>query len=256
MPAKKTSGTKVKTILISQPKPLSDKSPFYDLSKKKKVKIDFRAFVHLEGVTGKDFRKSKINISEFTAIIFTSKNAITHFFRIAEEMRVKMSMDTKYFCSSETIALYLQKFVEYRKRKVFFDKGGKNDLFGLLKKHKEKEKFLYPCADLHTPKIPDFLEENEFDYSKAVIYKLVSSDLSDLEDILYDMIVFFTPLGIKSLYDNFPKFKQNKTRLAAYGKVTAQAIKDKKLRLDIEAPTPETPSITMAISKYLDEVNK
>lgn len=246
---------KVKTILISQPKPKSDRSPYFDLAKKRKLTIDWRKFIQIDGVDSKDFRKDKINLPDYSAVIFTSKLAITHYFRMAEEFRVKVSSDTKYFCSSEAIALFLQKFIEYRKRKVFFQKEGKATLFDLLLKHKDNERFLFTCASQHKNDIPEFLDSNEFNYDKAALYEVVSSDLSDLKNIYYDMIVFFSPLGIKSLFDNFPDFEQNKTRIAAFGDSTAKACQKHGLDIDVKAPIPEVPSMTMAIERYLDELS-
>jgi len=249
--------TAVKTILISQPAPLNAKNPYASLSDKYNVKIDFRKFIQIDPVSLKEFRRYRISPDEFSAVILTSKSAIDHFFKLCKDLRVEMPADTKYFCSSEAVALYLQKFIEYRKRKVFYSKkDGKTDLYGLLKKHKDNENFLFPCANNHKKDIPNYLEENEFDYKEVTIYNVISSDLSDLENIFYDMIVFFTPLGIKSLYDNFPDFKQNNTRLAAYGKLTSKAMENHDLIVDVSAPSPETPSMTMAIEAYLKKVAK
>ncbi len=244
----------VKSILISQPKPA--RSPYFSLAEKHAVQIDFRSFIHVEGVSAKVFRKKRVNPLDYSAIIFTSRNAISHFFRVCEEMRVKMPQDTKYFCASEAIALFLQKFVVYRKRKVFFGKKGTlASLKEIMKKHVNKEKFLLPCSESRKSDLPEFLETNGFNYQVAPIYDTVPSDLSDLEDIYYDMIVFFSPLGVKSLFHNFPNFKQNKTRIAAFGPTTAKAVAEYELRLDVKAPSPGSPSMTMAIEKYLKEVN-
>lgn len=260
MPSTKSNSSilkKVKTILISQPAPENGKSPYLDLAKKHKLKVDFRPFIHVEGVSWKEFRKkNRIKLSDFSAIIFTSKNAIVHFFRICEEAKIVMPADTKYICRSEAIGLYLQKYVQYRKRKVFNGKGSYKDLQTILKKHKANEKLLLPCSDANTRAFPEFLTENEYDWTEALIYKTVSSDLSDLENIFYDMIVFFSPLGLKSLFENFPKFKQKSTRLAVFGPATAQCMEDYQLRIDIRAPAPAAPSMTMAIEKYVTEVNK
>lgn len=253
--------TEVASILISQPEPANKKSPYFDLAKKHNITVDFRQFIQIEDISGKEFRKERVDPSTFSAIIFTSKVAIRHFFRICGEIRLTMPANTKYFCSSEAIALFLQKFIEYRKRKVFFPKDNKSTLFTLLEKHKAKENFLYPCAsypfeDIRKSDIPDFLKEKEFNYAEVIIYRIVCSDLSDLEEIYYDIIVFFTPLGIKSLFKNFPGFKQNKTRLAALGPATAKAIADHDLVLDIKAPAPGMPSMTAAIEQYLLKVNE
>ena len=254
------TGTKndlrVESILISQPKPETEKSPYFDLAKKFNVKIDFRPFIQVEGISSKDFRKSRLNINDFSAIIFTSRNSIDHFFRICEELRVKMSQETKYFCVSEAIALYLQKYTQYRKRKVFYGNGDLKDMYKLMLKHKDGGKFLLPCSDIHKKDLPNFLKKNKIVYSEAIIYRTVASDLSDLEDIFYDMIVFFSPSGIQSLYHNFPDFKQNTTRIAAFGPATSKAVIDAGLRLDVKAPMPNAPSMTMAIEKYLNKVNK
>lgn len=248
----------VKTILISQPEPPKDKrNPYFELAEKWGIKVDFRKFIEIEDITAKEFRKYRTVPTDYSAIIFTSKSSITHFFRICEEMRIQMPQETKYFCSSEMVGLYLQRFIEYRKRKVFYPKSdGKNTLFSLLDKHRPNEKFLFPCANNRKNDIPQHLEEKEFDYSEVVIYKVNCSDLSDLQDIYYDMIVFFSPLGIKSLFENFPDFEQKNTRLAAWGKITHQALEKNDLELDVCAPLPELPSMTMAIEHYLKKVNK
>ncbi len=245
----------VKTILISQPQP-TKRNPYEDLADKYGVTIDFRKFIQVEPVNIKDFRRYRIDLTDFTAVIFMSKGAIEHFFALCKELRVTMPADTKYVCASEAVALYLQKFIEFRKRKVFFDKkDGRTDIYALFKKHKA-EKFLYPCANNRKQDIPNYLKENDFDFFEAVIYNTVSSDLSDLENIFYDMIVFYTPLGVQSLYDNFPEFKQNNTRLAAYGNATIKAMEDRGLTVDVKAPTKEAPSVKSAIENYLKKVNQ
>jgi len=246
---------KVKSILVTLPKPESEKSPYYDLAKKYNVKVDFRSFIHVEGVPAKDFRKEKINLADFTAVIFTSRNAADHFFRICEEMRYEVPADLKYFCLSETIALYLQKYIQYRKRKIFIGKQSASDLAEVLKKH-SNEKFLYPCSDVAAEETQKFLQENGYDFTPAVIFRTVCSDLSDLADVFYDIIVFFSPSSIQSLYKNFPDFKQNDTRIAAFGASTHKAVKDNDLILDIPAPTPDAPSMTMAIEQYIKQTNK
>ncbi len=244
----------VKTILISQPKPT--RSPYFELENKYNLKIDFRPFIHVEGLEVKEFRKLRIRPDEFTAIIFSSKNAIDHFFRICDELRIKMSGETKYFCLSEAIANYLQKFIVYRKRKVFTGTRVIEDLKNALVKHKDKEKFMLPCSNLGSKKIVSYLTELGVDYTEALMYRTVSSDLSDLSDITYDILVFFSPRGIESLYDNFPDFKQNDTRIAVFGNTTSQAVVEKGLTINIKAPAPETPSMTMALEKYIREANK
>jgi len=222
----------IKTILVSQPKPDGDKSPYHDLAEKYKLKIDFRPFIHVEGISAQEFRQQKVTIPEHTAIIFTSKTAVDHFFRICEEIRFEVPDTMKYFCISEAVAYYLQKYVTYRKRKIFFGKQSIEDLVEVMKKHKA-EKFLLPCTDILRDKIPITLEEFKFNFTKAILYKTVASDLSDLEDVYYDMLVFFSPGGIESLFKNFPDFKQNDTKIAAFGPTTANAVVKHNLRLDV-----------------------
>lgn len=246
---------KVKTILVSQPKPDSERSPYFDVASKHKVAIDFRPFIHVEGVSEIEFRKERINILDHTAVIFTSRNAVDHYFRIAEESRATIPDDMKYFCISESTAYYLQKYVVYRKRKIFHGKQRFADLIDVMKKHK-KEKFLLPCSDILKSSIPELLDKNKFNYSKAVLYKTVCSDLSDLENVFYDMLVFFSPAGIESLFMNFPDFNQNDTRIAVFGPTTAKAAKEAGLKIDIQAPTQQAPSMTMAIENYIKEHNK
>lgn len=245
---------KIKTILVSQPKP--ERSPYYELEKKYGLQIDWRPFIHVEGVSAKEFRKQKIRPDEFTAVIFTSKNSVDHFFRVCEEMRIKMSQETKYFCITEAIANYLQKFIVYRKRKVFSGTRSIQDLASSLKKHKAKEKFLLPCSNLGAKAVCEFLDESGFDWKDAMMYKTVSSDLSDLSDVTYDVLVFFSPLGIESLYENFPDFQQNDTRLAIFGNSTSLAVEAHGLTINIKAPVPDAPSMTMALEKYLTISNK
>lgn len=245
---------KVETILISQPKPVH--SPYFHLEEKYRIAIDWRPFIHVEPVPEREFRKNRIRPDEFSAVILTSKNSIDHFFRMAEAMRCKISQDTKYFCLSEAIANYLQKFIVYRKRKVFVGKRTIQDLASYLMKHKNNEKFLIPCSNLGSKPVTEFLDENEFEYQEAMMYRTVSSDLSDLADITYDVLVFFSPLGIQSLYENFPDFKQNNTRIAAYGKSTIKAVEDRGLTINIQAPLPDIPSMSMALDKYLQQANR
>ena len=246
---------KVRSILVTQPKPESDKSPYFELAKKYNIKIDFREFIHVEGVTANEFRKEKISILDHTAIIFTSRNSVDHFFRICSELRILVPETMKYFCISESTAYYLQKYVIYRKRKVFHGKQNIVDLMEVIKKHK-KEKFLLPCSDIHKRELPEALEALKIPYNIAIIYKTVGSDLSDLADVNYDMLVFFSPSGVKSLFNNFPAFLQNNTRIAAFGPSTTQAILEANLKLDVPAPVPGAPSMTMAIEQYLKKVNK
>ncbi len=245
---------KVKTILISQPKP--ERSAYFDLAEKWNIQIDWRPFIHVEGVKEKEFRRKRLRPDNFSCIIFTSKNAIEHFFRMCEDMRISMSQSTKYFCLTEAIANYLQKFIIYRKRKVFVGKRKINDLETALLKHRDTEKFLLPCSNLGAKDVASYLEDNGYDFKDAMMYRTVSSDLSDLTEVTYDILVFFSPLGIESLYDNFPKFKQNSTRLAIYGNTTSKAVEDKGLEINIKAPTPETPSMSMALERYLQKSNK
>ena len=240
----------VKTILVSQPKPETEKSPYFDLADKYKLKIDFRPFINIEGLTTREFREQKVELSKMTAVILTSKTAVDHFFRIAEETRFKVPDAMKYFCMSEAVAYYLQKYVVYRKRKIFYGRTNITDLMEVLKKHKG-EKYLLPCSDILRATIPNTLEENNINFAKLVLYRTVASDLSDLEDVKYDVLVFFSPSGIESLLKNFPGFKQNKTMIAAFGPTTANAVKQNNLRLDIHAPLPQAPSMTMAIEQFI-----
>lgn len=246
----------VKSILISQPEPENGRSPFTSLAEKYDIKLDFRPFIHVEGVSNKEFRKERINILDHDAIIFTSRNAIVHFFRICDELRISIPGDMKYFCKSEAIALYLQKFIQYRKRKVNFANGKMDDFFNLLQKNKKGLNFFLPCSDMAKGTISDFLDENDFSFTTAVMYRTVSSDLSDLENIFYDMIVFFSPTGLKSLFENFPSFEQNDTRIATFGNSTTSAAEDLGLRADVIAPTPEAPSMTMAIEQHIRSVRE
>jgi len=242
---------KVKKILVSQPKPENGKSPYFDLADKYGLKIDFRPFIHVEGIPSREFRKARVNILDHTAIIFKSRKAIDHFFRICEELRVNVPDSMKYFCTSEATAFYLQKYIVYRKRKIFYGDGSFTDLLEIIKKHK-KEKFLAPLSDSHKEEIPRKLDRNKIKYTKAVFYRTVCSDLSDLSDVNYDMLVFYSPSGIKSLLENFPDFTQNHTQIAAFGNKTIKAVKDAGLRIDLKAPTSKAPSMTMAIEQYIN----
>tara|TARA_R110002020_G_scaffold247833_11_gene461883 strand:- start:221 stop:970 length:750 start_codon:yes stop_codon:yes gene_type:complete len=245
---------KVKTILVSQPEPKVENSPYFELQEKKRVKIDFIPFIHVEGVSGKEVRHQKIDLKDYTAIILTSRNAVDHFFRIAEEMRFKVPDSLKYFCQSEAVAYYLQKYVVYRKRKIYVGKRTFADMSTMLKKYKN-EKFLLPSSDVLKPDIPETLDELKVNWKRATFYKTVVSDLSHLKDVYYDILVFFSPSGIKSLFENFPDFQQKDTRIAVFGNSTVKAANDANLKVNIQAPTPETPSMTMALEKYIDEVN-
>ncbi|MBK7345324.1 MAG: uroporphyrinogen-III synthase [Saprospiraceae bacterium] len=240
---------RVKTILVSQPKP--ERSPYYQLEEKYGLTIDWRPFIHVEGLSAKEFRKFKIYPEEYSAIIFTSLYSIDHFFRMSEELRYKIPEDLKYFCLTESIANYLQKFIVYRKRKVFAGNRTILDLKPALMKHREKEKFSLPCSNLGAQDVTSFLKDNNFNYQEAMMYQTVSSDLSDLRDIFYDVLVFFSPLGIKSLFDNFPDFQQNETRFAVFGDSTMKATEEAGLFINIKAPEPDVPSMTMALENYL-----
>ncbi|MDP2687564.1 MAG: uroporphyrinogen-III synthase [Aequorivita sp.] len=245
---------KVKTILVSQPEPKIENSPYFDLIEKQKVKIDFRPFIHVEGVSGKDVRAQKVDLNQYSAIILTSRNSVDHYFRIAEELRFKVPDTMKYFCLSEAVAYYLQKYVVYRKRKIYVGKRNFSELAPIIKKYKN-EKFLLPSSDKLKSEVPEVLNELKVDWKEATFYRTVISDLSDLRDVYYDILVFFSPSGIESLFENFPNFKQNDTRIAVFGNTTVKAATDQGLRVDIQAPTPESPSMTMALEKYIKEVN-
>lgn len=246
---------KVKTILVSQPEPSSEKSPYSRLQEKHKLTINFRPFIHVEGLTAKDVRQQKIDFNNFENIVLTSRNAVDHFFRLCKEMRFTVPDSTKYFCQSEAVAFYLQKYVVYRKRKIYVGERSIQDLESVFKKF-QKETFLFPTSDLLKQDVPDYLDHLKIKWQRAILYKTVVSDLSDLRDVYYDILVFFSPSGIESLFKNSPDFKQNNTRIAVYGNSTIKAAEDSNLRIDIKAPTPETPSMTMAIEKYIEEVNK
>jgi uroporphyrinogen-III synthase len=246
---------KVKTILVSQPEPKVENSPYFDLIDRQKVKIDFIPFINVEGVSGKQVRSQKVDLANYTAIILTSRNAVDHFFRIADELRFKVPDTMKYFCQSEAVAYYLQKYVVYRKRKIYVGKRTFTELSPLIKKYKT-ENFLLPASDKLKPEVPRVLNELNVDWTESVFYKTVVSDLSDLKDVFYDILVFFSPSGIESLFENFPDFKQNDTRIAVFGNTTVKASLEKGLRVDIQAPTPETPSMTMALEKYIKQQNK
>jgi uroporphyrinogen-III synthase len=237
---------------VSQPQPEGDKSPYFELAAKYKIKIDFRPFIKVEGVSVKEFRSQKINLNEFTAIIITSKVAVDHFFRIAEESRFEVPESMKYFCISEAVALYLQKYVAFRKRKIFFGKQTIEDLVDVMAKHKT-EKFLLPCTDILRDNIPQTLEQHKMQFFKTILYRTVAADLSDLENVYYDLLVFFSPGGIESLFVNFPDFKQNNTAIAAFGPTTAMAVNKHNLRLDVQAPHPKAPSMVGAIELFILE---
>lgn len=247
--------SKVKTILVTQPKPETEKNPYFDLAKKFNVKIDFRPFIQIEGIPAKDFRKDRVNVAEFQAVILTSRQAADHYFRMAAEMRMTNFDEVKFCCVSESTAFYLQKYITYRKRKVFYGNNSINDLTDVLKKHK-KEKFLLPCSEVMNPDIINTLKDGDLNFITAAMYRTVSSDLSDVNIETFDMIVFFSPSGVQSLLKNFPKYKQGNTRIATFGVTTSQTAKDAKLKVEVEAPVPQAPSMTMAIEQYLKKANK
>ncbi|MFD2719101.1 uroporphyrinogen-III synthase [Hymenobacter monticola] len=241
---------RISSILVTQPKPTNDVSPYFAIAEKYGIKVDFREFIEVQPVSYKDFRREKINILEFTAVIFTSRNAVDHFFRICQEAKLEMPAEMKYFCISEQTANYLQKYIVLRKRKLFVGERTAADLFDVIKKHKG-EKFLYPCSDIRKEDLPVFMRANNIKFTEAVIYRTVASDLSDLAEVKYDCIAFFSPSGISSLFINFPDFVQDGTRIAAFGPTTAKAVLDAGLILDIEAPHPNAPSMTGAIEAYI-----
>lgn len=246
---------KIKSILVSQPKPENDKSPYFDLAQKLSLKIDFRPFVQVEGVSVKDFRKSRVDIDKHSSIILTSRTAVDHFFNMCDNLRIMINDNWKFFCTSEAIAYYLQKYVVYRKRKIFSVNGKFDDLLKLITQH-SGENFLLPLSDVHKQEIPNKLEKANIRYTKAILYKTVCADLSDLKDVNYDMLVFFSPSGIASLKRNFPDFEQGETCIAAFGPTTAKAVENHGLRLDVKVPTPKYTSMTMALDHFITEKNK
>jgi uroporphyrinogen-III synthase len=245
---------KIKNVLISQPKPENDKNPYTDVAKKHNVKIDFRHFIKVENVSAREFRQQRINILEHRAVIFNSKNAVDSFFRLCGELRVNMPDDMKYFCITEAIALYLQKYIVYRKRKIFYGLARFEDLMDVIKKHKE-EKFLFPCSDKHQESVTRVLDAFKVRYTKAIIYRTIYNDLSDLTDVWYDMVAFFSPMGIESLFYNFPQFTQGTKVIAAFGDNTKKAAEEKGLVVGCYAPTPESPSMAMAIDIFLSRAS-
>lgn len=241
----------VKKILISQPKPASEKSPYYDIAEKYGVEIVFRPFIKVESLSPKEFRQQKVSILDHTAVVFTSRHAIDHFFQLCAELRVTIPETMKYFCITESIAFYIQKYVQYRKRKVFFGNTGKlSDLATPIAKHKN-EKYFVPLSDVHTDEIKNMLDGLKVQHSEAVMYRTVSNDFTEEEKLDYDMLVFFSPSGIASLLKNFPDFEQKDIVIASFGPTTAKAVRDANLRLDIEAPTVEAPSMAAAIELFL-----
>lgn len=247
--------SKIKSILISQPHPESEKSPWFELEKKYKLKMDFRPFIQVEPISAKEFRQQKVNISEYTAIILNSRNSVDHFFRMCAELKLEMPAEMKYFCVNESIANYLAKYIQVRKRKVFTGKATETELLNVIKNH-PNDNYLFPCSDWRKPEIEKFMKKNKYKFKEAFFYKIVSSDLSDLKDVNYDIIVFFSPADIRSLFENFPEFKQNSTLIAAWGATTSKAIKEASLTVNISAPVIEYPSMLMALDKFIEANNK
>lgn len=247
---------KVKSVLVSQPKPSSEKSPYFDLAERYGLKIDFRPFIKVDPVSAKEFRQQKISILDYSAVIFTARTAIDHFFRLCEEMRITIPETMKYFCVTEQVALYLQKYIVYRKRKVFHAPDGKLDgLMTLVQKH-ATERFIVPVSDVHKDDLLSRLDEKSIQYSKAIMYCTVSNDFGPDEPFEYDMVVFFSPSGVQSLLKNFPDFEQKEMIIASFGSATAKTVRDSGLRLDVEAPSPEYPSMTAAMDAFLKENHK
>ena len=247
---------KIKKVLVSQPKPASDKSPYYDIAEKYGVEIDFRPFIKVESLSAREFRQQKVSILDHTAIVFTSRHAIDHFFNLCSDLRVTIPETMKYFCTSEQVALYIQKYVQYRKRKVFFGATGKfADLMPAIVKH-GNEKYFVPMSDVHNDEIKNALDAKNITHTEAVMYRTVSNDFTEDEKFDYDMLLFFSPAGISSLMKNFPNFEQNEIAIGCFGPATAKAVKDAGLRLDLEAPTVETPSMTAALDKFIGEHNQ
>ncbi len=246
---------KIRKILVSQPEPNNPKSPYFELARKYNLKIDFKPFVQVEGISSKDFRQQKINILDFSAVIFTSKTGIDHFFRICSEVRSIVPDTMKYFCITENVAYYLQKYIVYRKRKIFHGKAKFQDLIDVIVKHRD-DNFFVPLSEPHNAEIPEMLDRNQIKYSIGTLYRTISTDFSNLTDFDYDILVFYSPSGIKSLKENFPEFKQGEMKIAAFGPTTACAVENEGLRLDINAPNPKAPSMTMALDDFLKDFNR
>ena len=247
---------KVKKILVSQPQPTTDKSPYFDISEKHNVKIEFRPFIKVEPISAKEFRTQRISILDYSAVIFNARHGIDHFFRLCEDMRITIPETMKYFCVSESVALYLQRYIHYRKRKVFFGANGKmTDLVTIMNKHAD-EKYLLITSDVQNEETMSTLEKSKIEFVKAVMYRTVSNDFGSDEEFNYDMLLFFSPVGIASLLKNFPNFVQGDIQIGCFGATTAQAVRDAGLRLDLEAPVPGVPSMTMALENFLKEINK
>lgn len=241
---------------MSQPKPASEKSPYYDIAEKYGVKIDFRPFIKVESLSAKEFRLQKVSILDHTAVIFTSRHAIDHFFGLCTEMRIAIPETMKYFCVTEAVALYIQKYIQYRKRKIFFGNTGKiEDLVPSIVKH-NNEKYFVPMSDVHTDEIKNLLDKNKITHTEAVMYRTVSNDFQEGEAFDYDMLLFFSPAGVSSLKKNFPNFDQKEIKIGTFGSTTAQAVRDAGLRLDLEAPTVQAPSMTAALEMFIKETNK
>jgi uroporphyrinogen-III synthase len=252
-----TTKDKISSILITQPKPDSDKSPYYELAKKFDLKLEFHPFIRVEGLSGKDFRKQRVDITEYSAIIFTSRNAVDHFFRICEELKIKVSQDMKYFCITEAVALYLQKFILYRKRKVFFSADGSMDgLLDVLGKHKNNEKFIVPTTDNAKNEVAQYFARHNSTFTEATLFRTVSNDIGAVMKDKFDMIVFFSPFSVQTLFEHDPAFKQNGTVIGAFGPTTSKAVEDSGLKLEVKAPAPNAPSMVSALERYLAEQKK
>ena len=246
----------IKKILVSQPKPSSEKSPYFDIAERYGVDIVFHPFIKIEGISSREFRQEKISLSEHTAVVFTSRHAIDHFFQLAKELRFVVPDDMKYFCITEQVALYIQKYVQYRKRKIFFGETGRfADLLPLMVKHKN-ERYFIPLSDVHNDEIKNLLDSKKLHHTEGVMYRTVPNDLNSDEPFDFDMVVFFSPSGVQSLLQNFPDFQQGDMAIATFGPTTAKAVKEAGLRLDLEAPTPQYPSITSALKAFIEERNK
>ena len=245
---------RISSILITQPRPETDKSPYFELAKKFDLKLEFHPFIRVEGLSGKDFRRQRIDINEFTAIVFTSRNAVDHFFRICEELKHKVSQEMKYFCSTEAVALYLQKFILYRKRKVFFSADGSTEgLLEVIGKHKNNEKFIVPATDNAKNDVALFLARHKSVFAEATLYRTVSNDISEVMQASYDVIVFFSPFSVQTLFAHNPEYRQDGTLIGAFGPTTSRAVEEAGLRLDIKAPAPNAPSMVSALEQFLTE---
>ncbi|NLC50622.1 MAG: uroporphyrinogen-III synthase [Bacteroidales bacterium] len=247
---------KVKKILVSQPKPTNDKSPYFEIAEKHQVEITFRPFIKVERLPLKDFRQQRIQILDFSAIVFTARTAVDNFFSLCEELRITMPESMKYFCNSESIALYLQKYIVYRKRKIFFSQTGKIEGLSASFTKNIKEKFLLPVSELHNDDVASFLEKKKLDYTKSIMYRTVSNDFENGEKLDYDMLIFFSPLGVSSLLKNFPDFKEEKMAVGCFGKATIDNLNELGIKIDCEAPVPGIPSMTAALDQYLTENHK